>query len=181
MAESDKSYLEIKVTFIHIFVLLIAVILIGVFLFYLGFQAGKSSIQNQFNSSSISKESGKTEKIELTESKPGKEKPTEDTAIDKEMKLHDQTESGRLRSKAVEKERYFTIQVGAYADFANARSESDKFSRLGYHTEILSTLQKNKKLFRVRVGKFPNMKKARREKAKLEKREKRKFDIIRPD
>lgn len=181
MAESNKSYLEIKVTFIHIFVLLIAVILIGIFLFYLGFQAGKSSIRNQFTTSSISKESGGTEKIELTETGSEKGKTKNDSAIDNEMKLHNQSTGDKIRTKSVKKESYFTIQVGAYVDFANARAESDKFSRLGYQTEILSTVQKNKKLFRVRVGKFKTLKKAQREKGKLEKKEKRNFDIIKPN
>ena len=181
MVDSNRSYLEIKVTFIHIFILLIAVILIGVFLFYLGFQAGKSSIRNQFAASSISNNSEGTEKIELTDSGPGEKKTNGDSTIDTEMKLHDQSKLEKVKTKPAKKESYYTIQVGAYADFANARAESDKFSRQGYHTEILSMVQKNKKLFRVRVGKFKTLKKARKEKDKLEKKEKRNFDIIKPN
>ncbi|MCK4942486.1 MAG: SPOR domain-containing protein [Candidatus Aminicenantes bacterium] len=181
MAESDKSYLEIKVTFIHIFVLLIAVILIGIFLFYLGFQAGKSSIRNQFTTSSITNNAGDAEKIELTETDSGPGDTSSKSKIDSEIKLHKDSNDGKRRTKTVKKESYFTIQVGAYADFSNARTESDKFSRLGYHTEILSTLQENQKLFRVRVGKFKTLEKAQKEKAELEKKDKRKFDIIKPN
>lgn len=46
MDDIEKSYLEIKVTFHHILILLVGVILIGSFLFYLGYQAGKTSTKN---------------------------------------------------------------------------------------------------------------------------------------
>ena len=37
----EKTYFEIKITFVHIVVFLIAVIAIGIFLFYMGYQAGQ--------------------------------------------------------------------------------------------------------------------------------------------
>lgn len=43
----ERPYLEVKVSFIHIIILLAGVILIGTFLFYLGFQAGKSSYKTE--------------------------------------------------------------------------------------------------------------------------------------
>ncbi|MCP5052366.1 MAG: hypothetical protein GY940_34685, partial [bacterium] len=50
MDNTEKSYLEIKVTFHHILILLAGVILIGSFLFYLGYQAGKSASENPADS-----------------------------------------------------------------------------------------------------------------------------------
>jgi hypothetical protein len=36
----EKTYFDIRVTFIHVVIFLIAVIAIGIFLFYMGYQAG---------------------------------------------------------------------------------------------------------------------------------------------
>ena len=177
----EKSYLEIRVTFIHIFILLIAVILIGVFLFYLGFQAGKSSIKNQFATSSITKNTGRTEKIELQEETVPRVRKSSGSAIDNELKLHKKPVEKKVTVKPLKKESYYSIQVGAYAEYSNAKKESDKFSQMGYQTEILSIIQKKKKLYRVRVGRFNTPEDARKEKIKLEKKEKRNFDIIKSD
>ena len=181
MAGMDKSYLEIKVTFIHILILVVAVILIGVFLFYLGFQAGKSSVKNQFAASSITAETGKTEKIDLKAEPPEKTRKPGQSAIDNEMKLYDKPKEKKVNPLPLQKESYYAIQVGAYADYSNAKKESDKFSGLGYQTEILSFIQKTKKLYRVRVGRFSTLEQAQKEKSKLEKREKRKVNIFKSD
>ena len=37
----EKTYFDIRVTFVHVVVFLIAVIAIGIFLFYMGYQAGQ--------------------------------------------------------------------------------------------------------------------------------------------
>ena len=181
MADSEKSYLEIKVTFIHILVLLVAVILIGIFLFYLGFQAGKSSIKNQFAVSAIGKDSEKTEKIELQENTVSPSITSKDSNIESEMKLHARPDAEKIPVKPIQKESYYSIQVGAYANFSNARKESEKFSKRGYQTEILSTILKNQKLFRVRVGKFSTLEEAEKVKLKLEKNDKRNYDIVKPE
>lgn len=170
--------MEIKVTFLHIFVLLIAVILIGIFLFYLGFQAGKSSVKNQFATSSITANTGETEKIDLEVEPPKKNKEAGESAIENELKLHSKPEEKKLKPRPLRKKSYYTIQVGAYAEYSNAKKESDKFSRLGYHTEILSFIQNDQKLYRVRVGRFETLEKAEKEKSRLEKKEKRKFAVF---
>ena len=36
----EKTYFDIRVTFVHVVIFLIAVIAIGIFLFYMGYQAG---------------------------------------------------------------------------------------------------------------------------------------------
>ena len=177
MAANDKSYLEIKVTIIHIFVLLVAVILIGIFLFYLGYQAGKSAVKDQFDLTPSAKDGGRTEQVNVVEDRAPRIKKKK-SAIDSEMKLHQQASEKQIQSKPLKKETYYAIQVGAFADFANARNESDKFSKMGYPTEILSVVLKEKKLFRVRIGRYVSQKQAINEKEKLEKQEKRKFTII---
>jgi cell division septation protein DedD len=177
MASNDKSYLEIKVTIIHIFVLLVAVILIGIFLFYLGYRAGKSAVKDQFDLSTSAVRGGRTEQVNVVDDQPSRAKKVA-SGIDTEMKLHREASEKKVESKPLKKEDYYSIQVGAFADFTNARKESDKFSKMGYPTEILSVVLKEKKLFRVRVGRFSSQEQAKREKEKLEKREKRKFTII---
>lgn len=64
MDDMEKSYLEIKVTFHHILILLVGVILIGSFLFYLGYQAGKTSEKGQEQKTLLAKEESKTREIE---------------------------------------------------------------------------------------------------------------------
>jgi len=183
MAGSEKSYLEIKVTFIHILVLLIAIILIGIFLFYLGHQAGKSAIKNQFSVQELKKESGKSEEIKVVEEKkpPQTFKKSEKSAIDSEIKLHQKPKEKKIPIKSTQKESYYSIQIGAFADFSNARKESEKFSKLGYQTEILSTIHKQRKLFRVRIGKFKTKLAAQKEKNKLEKKWKKTFALTKSD
>lgn len=179
MPDPERSYFEIKVTFIHILILLVAIILIGIFLFYLGHQAGKSAIKNQFASQEFKRESGKSEEIKVVEEKKtkGTLQKKEQSAIDSEIKLHQKPKEEKIRVKSTMKESYYSIQVGAFADFSNARRESDKFSKLGYQTEILSTIQQNRKLFRVRIGKFKTKLEAQKEKTKLEKQWKKTFTL----
>ena len=179
----EKSYLEIKVTFIHIFILLIAVILIGIFLFYLGYQAGKSSLESQSIASKLSNDVKTTEEIKITEETSKPEKQKKQTMITEEMKLHDKTpqqkilKKEKINGKPIQKKSYYSVQVGAFLNQSNAKKYADKFIKLGYPTEILSTIKENKKLFRVRVGNFPTLEEAKQEKTKLEKMEKSKFTI----
>jgi cell division protein FtsN len=64
MDDMEKSYLEIKVTFHHILILLVGVILIGSFLFYLGYQAGKTALTSQEQKLLLAKGESKTKEIE---------------------------------------------------------------------------------------------------------------------
>ncbi len=214
----ERSYLEVKVSFIHIVVLLAGVILIGTFLFYLGYQAGKSSTQTQ--SLQVEKQKGEEKGEELQLGDGGTPatattSPTEpldkQPSINDELKLHQlpttetQTEPEKtnqptpqaedkkalgttagktnesMAAKPIEKESYFSIQVGAFTDYANAKKYSSKFADMGYPTEILSKAQKDKTIFRVRVGNFTTRDEAQAELTKLEKMENRKFAIIKPD
>jgi len=95
MDDMEKSYLEIKVTFHHILILLVGVILIGSFLFYLGYQAGKTSLKSQEQKTLLAKEEGKPREIEslsLSKKEPDKIEETGAGApsIEDEMKLHQQ-------------------------------------------------------------------------------------------
>lgn len=107
----EKSYLEIKVTFHHILILLVGVILIGSFLFYLGYQAGKTSLKGQEQKTLLAKEESKSKEIEsLSKKEPVKieesgtgvgtgrtantggtdTETTETPSIEDELKLHQQ-------------------------------------------------------------------------------------------
>lgn len=101
MDDTEKSYLEIKVTFHHILILLVGVILIGSFLFYLGYQAGKTSTKNLEQKFAPTKEvkSREISEIEaLSKKEPDKTEGTvtgSDTgngtpSIDEELKSHQQ-------------------------------------------------------------------------------------------
>ncbi len=89
--EVEKSYLEIKITFIHIVVLLVGVILIGVFLFYLGYQSGKSAIRSQILQAELPMTQEKSDDIRLADrqdKKPPATTPDKGSSISDEIKLH---------------------------------------------------------------------------------------------
>ncbi|HLP47148.1 MAG TPA: SPOR domain-containing protein [Candidatus Kapabacteria bacterium] len=101
MNDTEKSYLEIRVTFHHILILLVGVILIGSFLFYLGYQAGKTSTKNLEQKNLPVKNEGKSREIgeiaALSKKEPVKTGETvtdasagnsSSTSIDEELKLH---------------------------------------------------------------------------------------------
>jgi len=218
MDNRDKSYLEIKVTYIHILILLVGVILIGIFLFYLGYQAGKSSLKDQpqvaaqtgqqeVETQEIPLDTGQTKEpvspaadrsetgqppqeelkkqpeISPAGNAAGQEPAGQDTAgqTPKKQAEVEKQETKPLAKKAVTREVYFSIQVGAFSNFANARTYSEKFGKLGYPTEILSTVKGEKKMFRVRVGNFKTRAEAVSAKAKFEQMEKKTFAIVRSD
>jgi cell division protein FtsN len=201
----EKSYLEIKVSFIHIVVLLAGVILIGTFLFYLGYQAGKSSVKESALSSDLLPE--QSEEIQMVDEK-AQSRPTKnlqegkakDPSISDEIRLHQLPskpktaqdssaenvetkagDKGRIKPKRVSREPYFSIQVGAFSDYTNAKKYAAKFSKMGYPTEINSTTRNSKKLYRVRVGHYNTRARAKAERLKLEKMEKKKFAIVRSE
>jgi cell division protein FtsN len=190
MNNGERSYLEIKVTFIHIVVLLTGVILIGIFLFYLGYRAGKASLKDQAGISSAVRIEAKNERIQINNKKkrkstPADQKNVKKTTINEELKLHQKPvrerftqKKQKVRTKTLQKTTYYSIQVGAFSNFSNAKKYAERFSDLGYQTDILSTYIKDKKLYRVRVGSFENKGDAKAEKSKLEKMEKKKFAIM---
>lgn len=107
MDDMEKSYLEIKVTFHHILILLVGVILIGSFLFYLGYQAGKTAEKSQEQKTLLAKEESKSKEIESLSAIKKEPVKIEETgtgsgtdagaagtsgtpSIDDELKLHQQ-------------------------------------------------------------------------------------------
>ena len=191
----ENSYFEVKVSFIHVAVLLVGVILIGSFLFYLGYQAGKSSVKDgeRGEVNQTLTKNNKPEEIQLSDarrnSKPKKQTPRKKPSIQDELKMHqlpvenkntaeDNSGAEPVKSKPIQNEPYFSIQVGAFSDYTNAKKYSSKFANMGYPTEILSTVRGAKKLFRVRVGNFATRSEAKSEMKKLERKEKGKFAIV---
>lgn len=184
----EKTYFEFKITFLHIVVFLVAVIAIGIFLFYMGYQAGqrrsdpRTAIANERNSEDAA---GNSE-LSVEDDPPVRnapEHPAPRQSIPAEIKLHE--EQGETKAPAIEPrpvsakspvgETNYTIQVGAFADFANAQKCSRKFTSLGYPTAIITDNQK--KLHTVQVGSFASLDEAQKEKANLEIQEKAKFTI----
>jgi cell division septation protein DedD len=183
----EKTYFDIRVTFVHVVIFLIALIAIGIFLFYMGYQAGHR-LGNQ--SSGIVTEMDRTEpaaasreKINMVDERPIKsvnDKTNSKQSIPKEMKLHEKQLPKELSPASRENvfsDQNYSIQVGAFADFANAQKYSEKFAKLGYQTEIIVETINKKKLHTVRVGSFASLAEAQKEKDRLESLEKKKFKI----
>jgi cell division septation protein DedD len=179
----EKTYFEIKITFVHIVIFLIAVIAIGIFLFYMGYQAGqrRADPRTAIANEQIQADAAGPEELRMVDEKPIRTVPAKtgtEKTIPEEMKLHQELEEKELppaMQKKAGSEPNYTIQVGAFADFANAQKCSKKFTSLGYQAAIITDNQK--KLHTVQVGSFANLADAQKEKAKLESLEKTKFTI----
>lgn len=179
----EKTYFEIKITFLHIVVFLIAVIAIGIFLFYMGYQAGqrRTDPRTAIANEQATADAAGPEELRIVDEKPIQTVPAKTDArktIPEEMKLHQELaekETPAPPQKKTGVEANYTIQVGAFADFANAQKCSRKFTSLGYQAAII-TDNKNK-LHTVQVGSFAALADAQKEKAKLESLEKTKFTI----
>jgi cell division septation protein DedD len=183
----EKTYFDIRITFIHVVIFLIAMIAIGIFLFYMGYQAGHrlgnqpAGMADEVNQSEPA--AATQEKINMVDEKPIN--PVTDRidtkqSIPDEMKLHEKQLPGELlpaARKNVFSDQNYAIQVGAFADFANAQKYSEKFAKLGYQTEIIVETMNKKKLHTVRVGSFVSLAAAQKEKDRLEGLEKKKFKI----
>jgi cell division septation protein DedD len=183
----EKTYFDIRVTFVHVVIFLIAVIAIGIFLFYMGYQAGHRLGDQP---AGIETAAGQTEpaaasqeKVNMLDEKPLKsvsDKTNIKQSIPDEMKLHEKQLPGELpppARKDVFANENYSIQVGAFADFANAQKYSEKFAKLGYQTEIIVETLNQKKLHTVRIGSFASLAEAQKEKDRLEGLEKKKFKI----
>ena len=174
----------------HIVILLVGVIIIGVFLFYLGYQAGKSSVNPGTVQARLRDSGDNTKEINILDetkeddnqpAKKGEEKPS----INEEMKLHQQPPPVKksvkkpktIQGRTVQRDAYYSVQVGAFSSFTNAKNYSEKFRKMGYPTEVLATTRNDKTLYRVRVGNFKSKAAADKERAKLEKMEKKKFAV----
>jgi len=187
MRNTEKSYLEIKVTFHHIVVLICGVILIGSFLFYLGYQAGKSSTKSQEHKAKFTNNEGSTKEIKLVKNKGSlSTKNSTQPSIKDEIKFHRQPAKKDSRgqkttvksAKKLTKESYYTIQVSSFNSHTLAKNYSRRFSTVGYPTSISQAKVKGIVWYRVMVGNFKTKEKAEKEKAELETLEKKKFIII---
>lgn len=202
---SERSYFEIKVTFVHIVVMLVSVVMIGILLFYLGYRAGHAATQRQA-------EGGTT----LTTTTPPSGANTSADAIAQEMRLHrpepettpaDASPSGDkpsaedkppigdkplvedrsatkepdspppARQAAAMTAGKFTIQIGAFTDMKAARQEAQRFAELGLPIEIIAEVVKGTNYQTVRVGRFATRTEAQQERIRLEKMGHKKFLI----
>jgi cell division protein FtsN len=184
----DNSYVEVKVSFIHIVVMLAGVIVVGAILFYLGYQAGKSSLRNELLGPDTAAGSGKSEEIQLVDEEDKtktRQAQKQDPSISEEIKLHQlpstEKKKNNIEAKPVQREAYWAVQVGAFSDYTNAKNYSAKFAEMGYQTEINTVVRNNKNLYRVRVGNFKTRAEAKEGRKKLEQMENKKFNIVRAD
>jgi cell division protein FtsN len=187
----EKTYFEFKITFLHIVVFLVAVIAIGIFLFYMGYQAGqrRADPRTAIANAQGQEEDAGAEELSIVDEKPVRTVPAKTAprqSIPTEMKLHEEQTTLKVPAEGAREqplppakrpaiEGNYTIQVGAFADFANAQKCSRRFTSLGYQAAIITDNQK--KLHTVQVGSFPSLADAQKEKAKLENQEKAKFTI----
>ncbi len=184
----EKTYFEFKITFLHIVVFLVAVIAIGIFLFYMGYQAGqrRSDPRTAIANEQGGEEAAASSELNVVEDIPAPAAPARTAprqSIPAEIKLHEEQEAAQTTAaeprpapaKSPAAETNYTIQVGAFADFANAQRCSRRFTGLGYPTAIITDNQK--KLHTVQVGSFASLAEAQKEKSSLENREKAKFTI----
>lgn len=190
----ENSYVEVKVGFIHIVILLVGVILIGSFLFYLGYQSGKSAARNDLLQSDVIKSPDSAEEINLDDQPDTQPKQQQaknkKPSISEEIKLH-QIPSDKnkrrsevkdtIKAKPIKKESYWSIQVGAFSDYSNAKKYAATFQESGYPTEINTIMRNNQKLHRVRVGNFKSRAAAQKEMVKLQKKENKRFALVSPD
>ncbi len=184
----DNSYVEVKISFIHIVVMLAGVILVGAILFYLGYQAGKSSLRNELLGPDAAAGPAKSEEIQLVDEEDKKktqQAQKQDPSISEEIKLHQlpatEKKENKIEAKPVHREAYWAVQVGAFSDYTNAKNYSAKFADMGYQTEINTIVKNNRNLYRVRVGNFKSRAEAREERKKLEQMENKRFNIVRAD
>ena len=173
MRDKRRTVLEIKITFLHVVVFLSAVILIGIFLFYLGYQAGKTAALTPAGA----RVTTQSEHIPLDE-KAVSETPN---AIQAEMDLHGKSDAAtpaartesppvrKVKPRPVERDTYYAVQVAAFENHAEAKSYSDMFIRHNYPTEIQRVVVQSKTMYRVLVGRFDSRQAAQDAKEKMEK------------
>lgn len=186
MNNRDRSYLEVKVTFIHIVVLLVSVIIIGIFLFYIGYNAGKNANDNRQTVPSSDNSFSRSDEINIdteNEYNPENTEEVEDPGIKEELSLYN-NKKPKIQEKevkepiSVKRTGYYSIQVGSFKNHTLAKNYAKKFSLRGYQSEVSQVKIKNRDWFRVKIGSFKNLEKAKSEKKKLEKMEKKKFSIV---
>jgi cell division protein FtsN len=178
----EKTYFDVRVTFVHVVVFLVAMIAIGIFLFYMGYQAGHR-LTDQPASIASSDQEGEVvaaarEDLDRIEEKPA---AAARQSIPSEMKLHEKKQAEKKDAPDTQTgfvaDRNYAVQVGAFDNFTNAQNYSERFARLGYQTEIIAETVKEKKLYTVRVGSFATFEEAQKEKTRLEGLENKKFII----
>jgi|GEM_PF-5049278 len=97
----EKTYFEFKITFLHIVVFLVAVIAIGIFLFYMGYQAGQRRTDPR---TMIANEQGREDaagngELSVVDEPPVRSAPARPAprqSIPAEIKLHE--EQGSLKT-----------------------------------------------------------------------------------
>ncbi|MDY0296118.1 MAG: SPOR domain-containing protein [Acidobacteriota bacterium] len=173
MRDKNRTVLEIKITFLHVVVFLSAVILIGIFLFYLGYQAGKTAAAAPPGARVTTAGEHIPLEQEIVSEKP--------SAIKDEIDIHgrgdaavtepvpDSQPARKVKPRPVERDSYYAVQVGAFENHAEAKSYSDLFINNNFPTEIQRVVVNEKTMYRVLVGRFDSKEEAQSAKSRMEK------------
>ncbi len=180
----EKSYFELRVTIFHIIIFLLALILLGVFLFFMGYRAAVNRIPLQTAKAESKEKTAemqvKTEPAEeIIEEKPVVQEKTSaaaESSIQQELQMHQIQETVKKReTTSPASAELFVIQVGAFSDYQKAKAVAEDYRRQNYAVDIVAEIVRGKRLHLVRVGNFSTLREAETEKTKLENRSGQKF------
>lgn len=103
MRQDDRPYLEIRITLIHIVIMIVAVVLLGFLLTYLGYKAGKASIRDTQSAADVTEFAPQSQALNLpADAQPQQEVSEPSAASDTPMEPPAQ--EGKPVTSAIEEE-----------------------------------------------------------------------------
>lgn len=184
----ERTYFDLRITFIHILIFFLALGILGIMVFYMGYRVGSRSnppVISNNSSETISSNRPNEEWAPVKEKKaelPRKIPDSTRVSVPSERDVHQESEKKATAPPSQTKEALkiiYTIRVGSFANPENAAHYAEKFQQKGYPVAVISPKPGDKgNLYQVRVGVFTDKEKAKIEKEKLEKLEKKKFLLI---
>jgi cell division septation protein DedD len=119
------------------------------------------SVRNYYVLRDEALERNRTKSMSVQKEKPagqiesGSSAVPKDEAVDTTKDIEEEMSSGKVFSKPV-----FTVQAGAFNDPYNAKSLKTRLNKKGYHAFITISSSKERRIYKVLVGKFSNREKA---------------------
>jgi cell division protein FtsN len=130
------------------------------------------SVRNYYVWRNEANERHQTESLSVQKEKPagqlesGSSAMPKDEAVDTTKDIEEEMSSGKVFPKPV-----FTVQAGAFNDPYNAKSLKTRLNKKGYHAFITTSSSKERRIYKVLVGKFSNRRKAEILSAKIKRAE----------
>jgi cell division protein FtsN len=130
------------------------------------------SVRNYYVWRNEANERHQTESLSVQKEKPagqlesGSSVMPKDEAVDTTKDIEEEMSSGKVFPKPV-----FTVQAGAFNDPYNAKSLKTRLNKKGYHAFITTSSSKERRIYKVLVGKFSNRGKAEILSAKIKRAE----------